>query len=132
MELMTWLRDRWDRALGLGLVALGAVLVLTAYHGVSESPQLVAQLSYIISGGAGGLLALGVGVTLLVCGDLREEFHMLKRVEAALRSETSARPEASRQPASTGEPDPDDEPEADLAVLLEMRDSHRPSQKVNH
>lgn len=132
MELMTWLRERWDRALGLGLVALGAVLVLAAYHGVSESPQLVAQLAYIISGGAGGLLALGVGVTLLVCGDLREEFHMLERVEAALRAETTARPEVTLQLASASAPHPDDEPEADVAVLLEMRDGHRTSHKVNH
>src|SRR5258708_31853345 len=112
MELMTSLRDRWDRALGLGLVAVGAVLVLAAYHGASESPQLVAQLSYIISGGAGGLLAVGIGVTLLACGDLREEFHMLERVEAALRSEASARPELSRHPAPAGDL------EAELAVLV--------------
>jgi hypothetical protein len=127
-----WLLERWDRALGLGLVALGAVLVLAAYHGVSESPQLVAQLSYIISGGAGGLLALGVGVTLLVCGDLREEFHMLKRVEAAIRAETTARPELTLQPAVASAPHPNGKPEANLAVLLEMRDRHRPSEKVNH
>jgi len=132
MELMTWLRDRWDRVCGLGLVALGAVLVLAAYHGVSESPQLVAQLSYLISGGTGGLLALGVGVTLLVCGDLREEFHMLERVEAALRAETTARPEVTFQPAAASDPHPDGRPEADLAILLEMRVSHRPSEKVNH
>lgn len=127
MEFLTCLRERWERIFGLALIALGPALVLAAYQGVGESPQLVAQLSYIISGGAGGLLALGVGITLLICGDLREEFEMLDRVEMALRPDAMAAREATDQTSlpSPGEPNRHDEP-GDGVVLIEMKVATRP------
>ena len=55
MDLMTWLRAEWDRVLGFTLIALGAVLLVLGYLGVSDSPYVAEQLSYIVSGGLGGL-----------------------------------------------------------------------------
>ena len=66
MDLMTWLRAEWDRVLGFTLIALGAVLLVLGYLGVSDSPYVAEQLSYIVSGGLGGLFLLGAGATLLI------------------------------------------------------------------
>jgi hypothetical protein len=114
---MVWLRERWDRALGAVLVALGAVLVFGAYYGMRDSRQLVEQLSYLISGGAGGLVSLGVGVTLLVNAHRRAEFAWLDQVEAALGPD-EAGPETEADGSAPGTVT-NDVAEADLTVLLE-------------
>lgn len=84
MDLMTWLRAEWDRVLGFTLIALGAVLLVLGYLGVSDSPYVAEQLSYIASGGLGGLFLLGAGATLLILADLHDEWRKLDRVEAIL------------------------------------------------
>ena len=84
MDLMTWLRAEWDRVLGFTLIGLGAVLLVIGYLGVSESPYVAEQLSYITSGGLGGLFLLGAGATLLILADLHDEWRKLDRVEAIL------------------------------------------------
>jgi hypothetical protein len=87
MDLMTWLRAEWDRVLGFTLIALGAVLLVLGYLGVSDSPYVAEQLSYIVSGGLGGLFLLGAGATLLILADLHDEWRKLDRVEAMLSGE---------------------------------------------
>jgi hypothetical protein len=84
MDVMTWLRAEWDRVLGFTLIALGAVLLVLGYIGVSDSPYVAEQLSYIVSGGLGGLFLLGAGATLLILADLHDEWRKLDRVEALL------------------------------------------------
>ena len=84
MDLMTWLRAEWDRVLGFTLIALGAILLVIGYLGVSDSPYVAEQLSYIASGGLGGLFLLGAGATLLILADLHDEWRKLDRVEAIL------------------------------------------------
>ena len=86
MDLMTWLRAEWDRVLGFGLIALGAVLLVLGYLGVSNSPYVAEQLSYIVSGGLGGLFLLGAGATLLHVADVHDEWRKLDGIEQALRS----------------------------------------------
>ena len=87
MDLMSWLRAEWDRVLGFTLIALGAVLMVLGYLGVSDSPYVAEQLSYIASGGLGGLFLLGAGATLLILADLHDEWRKLDRVEAILSGE---------------------------------------------
>jgi len=84
MDVMTWLRAEWDRVLGFTLIALGAVLLVLGYIGVSDSPYVAEQLAYIVSGGLGGLFLLGAGATLLILADLHDEWRKLDRVEAML------------------------------------------------
>ena len=84
MDVMTWLRAEWDRVLGFTLIAFGAVLLVLGYLGVSDSPYVAEQLSYIVSGGLGGLFLLGAGATLLILADLHDEWRKLDRVEAML------------------------------------------------
>jgi hypothetical protein len=57
------------------------------YLGVSDSPYVAEQLSYIVSGGLGGLFLLGAGATLLILADLHDEWRKLDRVEAMLSGE---------------------------------------------
>ena len=95
MDLMTWLRAEWDRVLGFTLIALGAVLLVLGYIGVSDSPYVAEQLSYIVSGGLGGLFLLGAGATLLILADLHDEWRKLDRVEAMLSGEIPFVPTAA-------------------------------------
>lgn len=82
----TWLRAEWDRVVGFSLIGLGALSLVLGYAGVSESPYLAEGLSYIMSGGIGGLFLLGAGSTFLISADLHDEWRKLDRVEAALRA----------------------------------------------
>jgi hypothetical protein len=87
MDLSNWLRAEWDRVVGFALVVLGAVCLVLGYIGVSDSPYLVENLSYIMSGGIGGLFLLGAGATLLISADLHDEWRKLDKVEDAIRSD---------------------------------------------
>jgi hypothetical protein len=86
VDFSRWLRTEWDRVLGFGLIGLGAVFVVLAYFGVSDSPYLAQQLSFITSGGIGGLFLLGAGATLLHTADVHDEWRKLDRIEQALRA----------------------------------------------
>ncbi len=85
MAFFIWLREEWDRALGFGLTALGGVLILAGWSGASGSPFVVDQLSYLMSGGIGGLFLLGTGTTFILLADLHDEWRKLDRVETHLR-----------------------------------------------
>lgn len=117
MDGKSWLRAEWDRVAGFCLIALGALLLVLGYAGVSGSPYVAEALSYIMSGGIGGLFLLGAGATLLISADIHDEWRKLDRVEDALRAgEPVPMPvapvaangaeapatEASREPAHSG------------------------------
>ncbi len=84
MDGKSWLRAEWDRVAGYTLIALGALFLVLGYTGVSESPYVAEGLSYIMSGGIGGLFCLGAGATLLLSADSHDEWRKLDRVEAAI------------------------------------------------
>jgi len=64
-------RERWDRVLARS--SSPWAVRLRAFFGMRDTGQLVEQLSYLISGGAGGLCRARVGVTLLINADRRDE-----------------------------------------------------------
>ncbi|MCA1831615.1 MAG: hypothetical protein ABR548_11620 [Actinomycetota bacterium] len=82
------MRDRliktWRIIAGWGLIAAGVVLLGLGWVGVSGNPDIARQLSYLVSGGIGGLLLGIIGVGLLVSQDLRADRDRLGRVEAAM------------------------------------------------
>lgn len=78
------LRSRWRYVLGWALVGVGVLLLVLGWFGVSGEPDVARQLSYLASGGLGGLTAAIVGVGLIVSEDLRSERRRLGRIEAAL------------------------------------------------
>ncbi|WP_344600676.1 hypothetical protein [Sporichthya brevicatena] len=62
----------------------GAICLLAGYAGVADSQYLAEQTRYIVSGGIGGIFLLGVGATLWISADLRDEWRKLDRIERAL------------------------------------------------
>ena len=87
-NLRALLRAQWDRALALAFILLGGVMLLLGYLGVSAADYAEQQLSYIASGGLGGVVLIGIGVGLLVSADLHDEWRKLDRIEEAVRRDT--------------------------------------------
>jgi hypothetical protein len=83
----TWLRAEWDRVAGVGLIALGGVLLILGWVGVSDSAYVAEQVAYVVSGGVGALFCLGLGVGLLLSADMHDEWRKLDRIEAVLRGQ---------------------------------------------
>lgn len=99
------LHARWRLVAGWALVVLAAVFIVLGWVGVSGTPDVARQLSYLASGGLGGLVAAIVGVGLLISEDLRSDRQRLGRIEATLldvndRLRTKDRPARSSRGSS--------------------------------
>ncbi len=126
MDLKTWLRAEWDRVAGYALIGLGALCLLLGYLGVSDSPYVAEGLSYVMSGGIGGLFLLGAGATLLITADLHDGWRKLDRVEQALR-ETGAIPTvptAAAVPVAEEQLDAEAQPEMRQVALATAETAH--------
>lgn len=86
MDGLTWVRCQWDRVAGWALVALSVILVAIAAGQARGALFAADGLSYLMSGGIGGLAAGALGCALLVSAGFHDEWRKLHRVEAALRS----------------------------------------------
>ena len=84
MSLKSLIRLQWDRAAAWGFVAIGALVVAAGWVGVSGSALPAEQLPYVISAGIGGMFLLGLGATLWLSADLRDEWRKLDRIERRL------------------------------------------------
>jgi hypothetical protein len=84
MELGKWIRLAWDRAAAVGLIALGVVVLLVGWIGVSGQVYPAKQLPFIISAGIGGMCTIGLGALFWLSGDLRDEWTALDRIQEAL------------------------------------------------
>jgi hypothetical protein len=95
MDIGKWLRLQWDRVLAWVFVAAGAIALIAGWVGVSGNAYAAGQLPYIISGGIGGIFLLGVGATLWLSADLRDEWRKLDSIEDALREESPSADEVA-------------------------------------
>ena len=84
MELGKWVRLAWDRVAALALIAVGAVVLVVGWIGVSGEVYPAKQLPFMMSGGVGGVFLLGVGALFWLSSDLRDEWTKLDRIEEAL------------------------------------------------
>ena len=83
-----WIRAQWDRVLAWTSIGAGALILVLGWLGVSRTIYTAEQLPYVLSAGVGGLFLLGIGATLWLSADLRDEWRKLDRIERSLNSET--------------------------------------------
>lgn len=88
---MTSWRPARDRTVAWLAVTAAAVLLVAGYAGVSAASDEPEQLSYLVSGGLGSLLVLGIGATLLLTSDLADQHRKLRELAAATGAEPVAR-----------------------------------------
>lgn len=78
------LKSQWDRSAAIVLTLAGVICLVAGYAGVADSQILAEQTRFIVSGGIGGIFLLGLGATLWISADLRDEWRKLDRIERAL------------------------------------------------
>ena len=81
---MRFVRQQWDRVGAWSAVALGLLLLLLGWFGVSGTAFAAEQIPYVISGGLGGLALIGIGATLWISADLRDEWNELHEIRGRL------------------------------------------------
>src|SRR4051794_5602266 len=79
-----WVWTSIRPVLGYVFVAIGIVLLLTAYLGVSREVLVAKQLPYLVSGGLFGLAFVTLGSRFLLIEDMRRDAGRLDRLERAV------------------------------------------------
>ena len=78
------LTDFAMRALAATLTVAGIVVVLIGYLGVRNQSHVELQLPYLISGGIGGLVLLGLGALVLIQYQMRVQARRFTEMTDAL------------------------------------------------
>jgi hypothetical protein len=94
------LKAQWDRIVAICLTIAGVVFLIAGCLGVNNQVLLAEQTRYITTGGIGGIFLLGLGATLWISADLRDEWRKLDRIERALGKAVLQWPD--EPPAETG------------------------------
>jgi hypothetical protein len=84
MNLVDLAKKQWDRSSAIVLTVIGVIALIGGWLGVRGTPVLAEQTRYIVSGGIGAVFFLGVGATLWLSADLRDEWRKLDRIEQCL------------------------------------------------
>jgi hypothetical protein len=84
MDNLRQLKSQWDRVGAILFTAVGALLLILGYFGVSSQALAAEQIPYVVSGGLGGIFLMGVGAALWLSADLRDEWKKLDRIESVL------------------------------------------------
>jgi hypothetical protein len=93
-----WVRAEGDRLVGFGCLGGGALLVVLAYWGLSDSADPAQGMAYLSSGGIGGLFLVGLGSTLLLSADLRDTWRKLRGLErSAMNGGSSPQDQSANQ-----------------------------------
>lgn len=72
------------QAIGTVLCAVGFVVLAFGWWKISQESIVALQIPYLVSGGIGGALLLGMGGVLLIAHDLRLDHRRLEVIEASL------------------------------------------------
>lgn len=84
MDLINLAKKQWDRSAAIVFTGIGAIALIGGWLGVRGTPVLAEQTRYIVSGGVGAIFLLGLGATLWISADLRDEWRKLDRIEQSL------------------------------------------------
>lgn len=82
---------------GWVLAAVGVVVIIIGWYGVSGQALVAKQLPYLISGGLGGVALVGIGAAMISAERRRQDTGRIERLEemvAELRSVLVSHPEA--------------------------------------
>ena len=85
MEMKTFLRANWDRAVAVVLVLAGVILLVVGWFEISGTGLVAEQLPYLISAGLGGVALITLGCTAWLSADLQDEWRRMDGIEARLR-----------------------------------------------
>jgi hypothetical protein len=84
MNLINLAKKQWDRSAAIAFTVIGVIALIGGWIGVRGTPVLPEQTRYIVSGGIGAIFFLGLGATLWLSADLRDEWRKLDRIEQSL------------------------------------------------
>lgn len=118
MNVGELLRTHWDRVAAIGFLVAAVLSLLAGWVSLSRTPYVAEQLSYLLSGGIGAIILLGVGGTLWLSADLRDEWRELDSINEALRDMAATGLVRSRESDLPGEIDT---PNVDLVARGVMR-----------
>lgn len=104
---MTFLRAMWDRIGAWLLILGGAVALVLGWVGASDTAYPAEQIPFVISGAILGLFLLGLGATLLISADLRDEWRKLDRIEDAILSASQVAGPSARNGETPSQPGAD-------------------------
>lgn len=82
--LRRYLEAAGTQTLGAVLCVAGFVILALGWWKISKEPIVALQIPYLVSGGIGGALLLGLGGVLLLAHDLRLDNRRLEAIEAAI------------------------------------------------
>jgi hypothetical protein len=85
MGFSKWITNQWDRAIAIGVAVLGALSIVLGWYGLSGKGLPSEQIPYLASGAVFGLFLLGVGGTLWLSADLRDEWRKLDQISVDIR-----------------------------------------------
>lgn len=94
IKLIDAARAHPRRALAICIAIVGAGALVVGWLGTNDSIYTVQQVPYLISGGMGGLFLLGLGSTIWVSEDLRDQ--SAEVADLAARVDRIAPPEIDR------------------------------------
>ena len=85
MRVSRLARLEWDRTAAVVSVVAGGLILVVGWFGASGTLDPGVQLPYIMSGGVGGVFFLGLGATLWLSSDLRDEWCKLDAIDERLK-----------------------------------------------
>jgi hypothetical protein len=90
------IRTQWDRTAAYSLIAVACTVFILGDIGLTHSPYGAEEVTYLISGGLGALVVLGMAVSLLLIADFRDHHLKLRRLNQAVRGHPLANTGISR------------------------------------
>jgi len=88
MNIVHWLRAQWDRALAVGLFLASGACLMAGWIGVRNQALTALQVPYIVSGGIGAVVLIGLGGTLWISADLRDEWRAIDEIRRHVADES--------------------------------------------
>lgn len=101
-ELWRWIGEALRPWLGWILIAVGALLMLLGYLGVSREAIPAKQIPYLVSGGLGGIFVALLGAYFLGTQQLRNDSGRLDRLEQMVEELHGALLTRADAPVSNG------------------------------